>query len=139
MTRRPAIAYAVAVGAVIAACVVGSAIYSGADGAISALIAGAIVTVFFASTPLVLRPIMRVSPNASLLSALIFFVTKVIALLALVTVLLDERTIGTVINRPSLGATITVTAIAWTILLVVRERRGRTPVYDLDDDGNPHP
>lgn len=134
MTRRPVFVHLVCFSAVLLACVVAAGVYAGIHGALSAVIAGMIVAVFFMSTPVVLRPIMAVSPGASLLSALVFFVTKVVALLALVTVLVDSRTIGRIIDRPSLGATLGVTAVTWTILLLIGERRRRIPIYDLDAD-----
>lgn len=134
MTRHPVIVHAACFGFVLLACVIAAGLYAGTHGAVSALIAGAIVAVFFSSTPVVLRPIMAVSPGASLLSALVFFATKVVALLALVTVLVDSRTVGRIIDRPSLGITVGVTAVTWMILLLIGERRRRVRIYDLDAD-----
>lgn len=133
MTRRLTVLRWGGQGSVIALCIIIAGLTVGLSGAVSALIGGVIVAMFFMSTPVVLKPIMRTSPHASLLVALVFFVTKIIALLALIIVLADHDGIGASTDMKSMGLTMGASAVAWTILLIICERKRRVPIYDLND------
>lgn len=118
---------------VIAACVCGSALYAGTHGVVSAVIGGAIVTLIVVLTPLVLRPVLKYGPMASLPIALGLFVTKIIVLAALLIVLTDDAVLGATIDNISLGVTMGISAFSWSILMVIAAYRTRTPIYDLDE------
>ncbi|MBC7632470.1 hypothetical protein [Aeromicrobium sp.] len=114
-------------------CAVVAAFVVGAQGVGGALVGGVMVCVFFASSPIVLGPISKVSPHLSLAVAMTFFLTKIIALVALMTVLLDPEGLGRHLDRKALGVTVIVTTLAWTFLRVLASTRERVPLYDLRD------
>jgi ATP synthase protein I len=118
---------------VVVACAVVSALSAGVDGLIGALVGGVLVCVFFVSTPLALGPIATTVPHLSLVAAMMFFATKILALLALMTILLDPDGIGRHVHEGSLGGTVIVTTLLWTVLQVRASRRTRQPLYDLHD------
>lgn len=119
--------------AITAVCAVVAAFTAGADGVWGALVGGAMVCVFFASSPMTLGPITKVSPQLSLAIAMTFFLTKVIALVALMSVLLDADGLGQHLDRRALGVTVIVTTLAWTFLAIRASQRVRLPLYDLGD------
>lgn len=106
---------------------------AGGEGALGAAVGGLVVCLFFASSPAALGPVTKVSPQLSLVVAMVFFLTKVVALVALFTVLLDRDGVGAHLDRRSLGGTVIVTTLAWTFLQVWAARRVRLPLYDLGD------
>ncbi|MCL3820112.1 hypothetical protein [Aeromicrobium wangtongii] len=118
---------------VTALCAVVAGLSEGSDGVAGALVGGAIVCLFFVSSPAALGPITKVSPHLSLLVAMTFFLTKVIALLALFTVLFDRDGLGAHLDDRSLGGTVIVATLAWTFLQIRASKRTRIPTYDLDD------
>lgn len=115
-------------------CALVAGIGRGSEGTVGALIGGAVVCLFFVSSPFALGPITKVSPQLSLLVAMIFFATKILALLALFVVVLGPEGIGDRVDDPSLGVTVILTTLAWTFFQIRGARRSRQPLYDLDDE-----
>lgn len=125
-----------AIGAVTAAWAVGAALIGGSEAGWAALIAAIIVVVFFGSTKVVLGPIARYLPGASLSAALLFYGTKVLALGVVVMVLLDPQGPGRHLDDRWFTATLiggSLLAVTW---LVVADLRSRHAIYDLDDRGH---
>ncbi|AWB92953.1 hypothetical protein [Aeromicrobium chenweiae] len=118
---------------VAALCALVAGLREGGEGVAGAAVGGVIVCLFFASSPAALGPVTKVSPHLSLLVAMIFFLTKVIALLALFTVLFDRDGVGSHLDDRSLGGTVIVSTLAWTFLQVRASQRARIPTYDLGD------
>ena len=118
---------------VIVVCAAVAAFTVGTEGVWGALVGGVMVGVFFASSPIALRRITKVAPQLSLAVAMTFFLTKVIALVALMTVLLDPDGLGRHLDKRALGVTIIVTTLAWTFLQILASQRERLPLYDLRD------
>lgn len=114
-------------------CAVVAGVSVGGPGVFGAVVGGAVVCMFFVSSPAALGPITKVSPHLSLLVAMTFFLTKVIALVALFTVLFDRDGVGSHLDSGSLGGTVIVTTLAWTFLQIRAARRVRVPLYDLSD------
>lgn len=119
--------------AAIAVCSVVAAVVAGGAGLLGALVGGAIVLLFFAATPAVLGPVAKATPALSLLFAMIFFFTKVVALLALFVVLRRSSGESGAIDAESVSVTVIVTTLAWLVLRVVDASRERLPVYDVPD------
>jgi ATP synthase protein I len=119
--------------AIATACVVVAGLTNGVAGVAGAAVAAAMVMVLFVSTPLVLGPITKVSPRLSLAVAMTFFVTKVVALVAAMTVLIDPDALGGHLDGRSLGLTLIVMTLAWTFLQVRAAQRVRLPLYDLPE------
>lgn len=119
--------------AVTAVCAVVAGFTAGTEGVWGALAGGAMVCVFFASSPMALGPMTRISPQLSLAVAMTFFMTKVVALVAVMSVLLDEDGLGRHLDERALGVTVIVTTLAWTFLLIRAAQRSREPLYDLGD------
>jgi ATP synthase protein I len=116
-----------------AVCAVVAGFAKGGDGAAGAAVAGVLVVLFFLSSPLALGPVTKVSPQISLLVAMIFFVTKVVALLAVFTVLLDRDGLGAHLDEKAFGSSVIVVTLGWTVLQIRAARRVRLPLYDLGD------
>ncbi len=117
-----------------ALCVIAGGVASGGQGIVGALLGAVIVAAFFSSSPAMLGPITKVSPHLSVVVALTFFFTKVIALVALMVVVLDRNGIGRHLNKTVLGATIIAMTLTWTISLVWASTKSRQPIYDLNED-----
>lgn len=113
-------------------CIVVGGVARGGDGVVGALLGVVIVGAFFASTPMAIGPVIKVSPQLSMLVALMFFLTKVIALVALMVVVLDSDGIGRHLNEKVLGATIIVMTLGWTLSMVRASTKSRQPLFDLD-------
>lgn len=106
----------------------------GEKGVVGAAVGAIIVLLFFASSPLALGPVTKVSPHLSVLVAVTFFCTKIVALVALMVVLLDPEGVGEHLDKAALGGTIIVSALAWTVFQIRAATRSRQPLYDLDSD-----
>ncbi|MFS0886739.1 hypothetical protein [Aeromicrobium sp. 179-A 4D2 NHS] len=119
--------------AAIAVCAVVAALVAGGPGLLGALIGGGVVMLFFGATPTVLGPVAKATPTLSLLFAMIFFVTKVVALLALFLVLQRSAGESGPIDPESVSVTVIATTLAWLFLRVLDATRERTPVYDLPE------
>jgi ATP synthase protein I len=119
--------------ALTAGCAVVAGLVAGSEGVLGAVAGGVLVVLFFLSSPAALGPVTRVSPQSSLLVAMVFFLTKVVALVAVFTVLLDRDGVGSHLDRESFGATVIVVTVAWTFLQIRVARRVRLPLYDLGD------
>jgi ATP synthase protein I len=115
-------------------CAIVAGLTAGEEGVYGALVGGVIVCVFFASSPLALGPVTKVSPQLSVLVAMVFFLTKVVALVALFVVVLGPEGIGDHIDDAALGTTVIVTTLAWTALQIRAARHSRQPLYDLGNN-----
>ena len=118
--------------AVICMAVAGAT--AGEKGVVGAAVGAVIVLLFFASSPLALGPVTKVSPQLSILVALTFFFTKVVALVALMVVLLDPEGVGEHLDKNALGGTVIVSTLAWTVFQIRAATKSRQPLYDLDSD-----
>jgi len=116
-----------------AVCAVVAAIVVGGSGLLGALIGGGVVLLFFGATPAVLGPVAKATPALSLLFAMIFFVTKVIALLALFVVLKRSTGESGAIDAESVSVSVIVTTLAWLLARILDATRERTPLYDLPE------
>lgn len=114
-------------------CIIVGGVTSGGKGAVGALLGALIVAGFFASSPAMLGPITKVSPHLSLLVALTFFFTKVIALVALMIVILDRNGIARHLNKSVLGATIIAMTLVWTFSMVRASTKSRQPYFDVKE------
>ncbi len=133
MTRRRLAPWAALCATVV--CVAAAALLVGVEGLWGALIGGVIVMVFLGSTPAVLGPVAKATPTLSLLFAMIFFVTKVVALLALFVVLRRSAGDSGAIDPESVSAAAVGTTLVWVVARVIDTMRDRIPVYDVTDPG----
>ncbi|GAA3545866.1 hypothetical protein AFL01nite_24280 [Aeromicrobium flavum] len=117
----------------IGACALVAALVVGSEGLLGALVGGAIVAIFFGATPAVLGPVAKQTPGLSLLFAMIFFVTKVVALLVLFVVLQGAAGVDGAIDAESVSVTVIATTLVWLAVRVFDSTRERTPMYDLPD------
>lgn len=116
-------------------CMAVAGVTAGGKGVVGAAVGAIIVLLFFASSPLALGPVTKVSPQLSLLVALVFFFTKIVALVALMVVLLDPAGVGKHLDKFALGGTVIVSTLAWTAFQIRAATKTRQPLYDLDSDG----
>ena len=115
-------------------CIVGGGVAEGGKGIVGAVLGVIVVALFFASSPMTLGPMTRVSPHLSVMVALMFFFTKVIALVAIMAVVLDSDGIGRHLDEKVLGATIIFSTLVWTVAMVRASATSRHLLYDLDND-----
>jgi len=115
-------------------CMTVAGVTAGEKGVVGAGVGSVIVFFFFASSPLALGPVTKVSPQLSVFVALIFFFTKIVALVALMVVVLDPEGVGRYVDKGALGATVIVSTLAWTVFQIRAATRSRQPLYDLDSD-----
>ena len=116
-------------------CMAVAGVTAGGRGVVGAAVGAIIVLLFFSSSPLALGPVIKVSPHLSLLVALVFFFTKIVALVALMVVLLDPEGIGKQLDKNALGGTVIVSTLAWTVFQIRAATKTRQPLYDLDSGG----
>lgn len=121
--------------ALTAVCALVAGIAVGRDGALGAAVGGLLVCVLFLSNPVALGPVTKIVPQASVLVALAFFTTKVLVLVAALSILLDDEGLGRHVDATALGVTVIVTTLAWVGLLIRAARRRRQPLYDLRSEG----
>ncbi len=126
----------VIIGVVVAAWTAAAALLGGSPAALAAFAAAVIVVVFFGSTKVVLGPVARHLPGASLPAALLFYGTKVLALGAVVVVLLDPAGPGRHLDDRWFTATLIGGSLLAVMWLVVVDLRSRHAIYDLDDRGH---
>lgn len=93
----------------------------------------AVTALFFVSTPVVLKPITKHVPELSLAAAMMFYVTKVVLFVLIVTVLLDPEGLGRELDHRWFTGAIIIGSLVHVVWLVVRHRRTRELIYDLDD------
>jgi len=117
--------------ALTAVCAIVGGVTAGREGALGAAAGGLLVCLLFLSNPVALGPVTKVVPQASVLVALTFFTTKILVLVAALSILLDEDGLGRHFDTMALGATVIVTTLAWVALLIRAARRRRQPLYDL--------
>lgn len=113
-------------------CMAVAGLTVGEKGVVGAAVGAVIVLLFFGSSPLALGPVTKVSPHLSMVVALAFFFTKVVALVALMVVLLDPEGVGRHLDKGALGGTVIVSTLAWTVFLLRAATKSRQPLYDLD-------
>lgn len=104
---------------------------AGADGLRGSLVGSVVVALFFAANPAILGPVVRAVPHLSLAFALTFFITKLVAIVALMVVLTDPDGVGAHLDLHALVGSVIAATILWIVLLVVEHRRARQPLYDL--------
>lgn len=121
--------------AVIVLCAVVATFVVGSAGLVGAIIGGVVVLAFFGATPAVLGPVTKTSPGLSLMFAMIFFTTKVVALLALFIVLRESTGESGPIDAESVSVTVIATTLAWIGARLLDATRERTPIYDLPESG----
>ena len=119
--------------ATIAVCTVVAGLVVGTEGVVGALIGGVIVLGFFGATPTVLGPVAKATPALSLMFAMIFFLTKVVALFALFVVLRRSAGESGPIDAESVSVTVIATTMVWLGARVLDATRERTPIYDLPE------
>lgn len=93
-----------------------------------------VVVLFLGSTPAVLGPLVKASPQLSPATALIFFGTKTVAAIIALLLLFDVGGVGEHVDPTAFGLAAAATSIVWTTVLLLRFRNDRTPTYDLGDD-----
>ncbi|WP_370186044.1 hypothetical protein [Aeromicrobium sp.] len=124
---------AVAYGAVVALTAVAGLAARGTAGLLGALLAGVVVAVFLGSTPVVLNPVARSSPVLSLPAAVLFFLVKAFAAMAVLFLLFDVGGVAGHVDRRVFGLAAVVCSLAWTALALWSFRRRRVLTYDLGD------
>jgi ATP synthase protein I len=120
--------------AVVAVCVVVAWVSVGGEGALGAALGGVLVCGLFLANPVALGPVTKVMPQASIGVALLFFGTKVLLVLALLTALLDPDGFGASVDAHAVVLTVIAMTIAWMVLLVRDHARARMLIYDLPDE-----
>lgn len=115
----------------IALCMVVAGLVVGTSGALGALTGGVIVVAFFGSTPALLGPVVKATPQLSLVFAMLFFLTKVVALVALFVVLSRASGPDGRLDPESVSVTVIATTLVWLVARIVDATRDRTPTYDL--------
>lgn len=93
-----------------------------------------VVVLFLGSTPLILDPLVRASPQASPATALLFFGAKAVAATVALVLLLDVGGASKHVDLTAFGITVAVTALLFSTVMVLRFRRSRRPTYDLGND-----
>ncbi|HPU12486.1 MAG TPA: hypothetical protein PLQ19_01685 [Aeromicrobium sp.] len=120
-------------------CAVVAALAAGVPGALSAIVGGLIVIAFFGSTPAVLGPVAKTSPGLSLLFAMLFFFTKVLALVALFVVLSRAVEGGSQLEPKAISLTVIVVTFVWIGARIFDATQDRTPTYDLPSGSKADP
>lgn len=90
-------------------CAVVSGVVSGSKGVLGAVLALAVVTVFFMISSLVLNRAAKISPQAMMIAALSSFMVKIVALAVLTANFRDT----TLFNGRAFGLTAIVCVLAW--------------------------
>ncbi|MCX6406723.1 MAG: hypothetical protein NTV28_07380 [Propionibacteriales bacterium] len=127
--RTHVLAYA----AVVALAAVAGLAARGTAGLLGALLAGLVVAVFLGSTPVVLNPVARSSPVLSLPAAVLFFLVKAFAAMAVLFLLFDVGGVAEHVDRRTFGLAAVLSSLVWTVLATWSFRRRRVPTYDLGD------
>jgi hypothetical protein len=120
-------------GAVVALAAVAGLAVRGTAGLLGALLAGVVVAVFLGSTPVVLNPVARSSPVLSLPAAVLFFLVKAFAAMAVLFLLFDVGGVAEHVDRRTFGLAAVVCSLVWTALALWSFRRRRVLTYDLGD------
>lgn len=105
--------------------------WAGGEGLRGSLVGSAVVAVLFAVNPTILGPVVRAMPEMSLVFALTFFVTKVVAIAVLLMVLTDPDGLGQSLDTEALTGSVIAATLTWMAVLTVEHRRARQPLYDL--------
>uniref|UniRef100_UPI0025F0DCEA hypothetical protein n=1 Tax=uncultured Aeromicrobium sp. TaxID=337820 RepID=UPI0025F0DCEA len=103
------------------------------------VVGGVVVIVFLGSTAAVLGPVVAVLPAASMATSMLFYLTKIAALLALFVVLQDFTRPSGPLDRGMLSGTVIVATIVWLVTRTVDDTRARVPTFDLPDDADSAP
>lgn len=121
---------------VVAVCGVSALVWAfqaGAEGLWGSLLGSFIVAIFFLLNPVLLRPVTRAADGTTLPMALLFFATKVMILLAVLTVVTDPDGMGARIDVTALTVTMMIATVTWIIVLIWSATTRRQLLYDLDD------
>jgi hypothetical protein len=115
------------------ACVVVGLLARGLPGLLGALLAVLVVAAFLGSTPVVMNPVARTSPVLALPAAVLFFLVKAFAAMAVLFLLFDVGGVAEQVDRRTFGLAAVAASLTWTALQLRAFRRRRVPTYDLDD------
>lgn len=110
-----------------------SALQVGVEGLWGSLLGSFIVAVFFLLNPALLRPVTRAADGTTLPMSLLFFATKVMILLAVLTVATDPDGMGARIDATALTITMMIATVTWIVVLIWSAMTRRQLLYDLDD------
>lgn len=113
-------------------CVLVGGIVEGGKGALGALIGAVIVGLFFAAGPLVFVPTKPGARRRSGLLLGIFVAGNTLGLILAAVVLVDLNGIGEQVDEKVLAATIVVSSLVWTIMMLWVVTKVRQPLFDLD-------
>ncbi len=127
---RAGLSAGLGVGAVAALLSLAAAGSSGLAGSVAGSV---LVAVFFATSFLALDRTRRLDPAVTLLIALGLYVAKVAALMVVLMLLTASGALDAALDRVSLGVTIIVATLTWSVVEVVAATRHREPTYDLGD------
>ncbi|MFY0406303.1 hypothetical protein ACI6PP_04775 [Solicola sp. PLA-1-18] len=119
---------------VSAVCVVVATLSAGASGLWGSLLGAGLVVVFFTVSLVVLGAARGVAPSLVLVLALSLYVGKVAALLLAFVALTQAGVLGDQLDRTSLGVTVIVATLAWTVGEIVASVKQREPLYDLGEE-----
>lgn len=114
-------------------CSLVAGLVQGRPGVLGAVLAGVVVAAFLGSTPLVMNPVARSSPFLAFPVAVLFFLVKAFAAMAVLLLLFDAGGVAEHVDRRAFGLSAVVCSLVWTALYVWRFRRRRVLTYDLDD------
>lgn len=92
-----------------------------------------VVVLFLGSTPMFLSRLVGASPEMSMATAIIFFGTKAVAATVVLLLLFDVGGLADHVSPPAFGLAAVATSMVWTTAALIRFRKDRTPLYDLDD------
>ena len=123
----------VSTGLVGAAAVVVGALVSGPAAAAGAAIGAAMVCIFFGFGAVVLGVVARISPEASLLIALLTYLLKVIAIGLVFVALTRSGALDGSVDARWLGGAIIGCTFVWLTVQVIAAMRTRLLIYDLPD------
>lgn len=132
---RTAVAAALLVGLV---AVLTGALVAGSPAALGAAIGAGMVVVFFGFGALTVNAVASVSPNASLLVALLTYTLEVVAVGVVFVALRSSGVLGSTVDARWVAGTLIVTTLVWLVAQIIAATRSRQPLYDLperSDDG----
>lgn len=119
--------------AVAGLCVALGAAVDGRPGAGGALLGAALVAGSFALSLVVLGATRRCDPVLTMLVALTFYATKIVALAAGLVALEATGLLDGSLDRTAFGLSVVVCTVGWTVAEVVAAVKHRQPLYDLGE------
>lgn len=131
---RPAstlLRFAVVPAAVVAlVCVIVSALVAGAPGLAGSLAGAGLVLAFFLVGLVALNVVRQANPSLLMLVGLLTYGVQVVGLLAVFAAVRGDEDIEETMSTSTLGVTVIVCTLAFSIGQVVAARKQRTPLYD---------